>query len=127
MDYLMYCVLGLGAFEIVSNAFHLSKGSITGIGQSAKRQHQELPLDIADAHFFIKALIMLGFGLIFVALSGLYFLTGNMAPWVVPAGLASFSAYGFVQAAAYRRTPNVWLSALVYSIPLAAFLFLHVR
>jgi hypothetical protein len=125
MIYFIYFVSAYGIFEIVSNTIHLSKGSISAIGQSARRQHQELPLNINDVHFFTKAIIMLIFGLMFSAAAILYFL--QIDAYCI-LGLLTFSlhgAYGLIQAVIYRKFLNVWPAAVVYNIPLIAFLLLY--
>lgn len=114
----MYFILILGIFEIISNIFHLSKGSIDKIGQSAKRQHQELPLNIKDIHFFIKAIIMLIFGLMFLITGILYFLNIDQNIVFGMLTFISFGLYGLLQAILYSKTLNVWLSVVVYNIPL---------
>lgn len=124
MIYFIYIIIIYGIFEIISNIFHLSKGSIEKIGQSAKRQHQELPLNIKDIHFFVKAIIMLIFGLM-VLITGLFFLQNTDKHFFF--GIIVFAlhgAYGFVQAVIYRKYFNVWPAAIVYNIPLIVFLIL---
>lgn len=119
-------MLLFGLFETVSNLFHLSKGSKAGIGESARRQHRELPLDADTRHFYYKALLMLAIGILFL-LSSLLFLSGNR-----PAGecftfinTLIMSLYGLVQLIVYHRTFKVWTSFIVYSLPLTAFLLLQ--
>lgn len=121
----MYFILAYGIFEIISNIFHLLKGSVEKIGQSAKKQHQELPLNISDKHFFVKAIIMFIFGLLFL-IAGLFFLL-NIDPHFF-FGIAIFvlhGVYGLVQAIIYRKYFNVWPAAVVYNIPLILFLYLY--
>ncbi len=118
----IYVVLLLGLFEIVSNLFHLLRGSKEKIGLSAKRQHQELPLGLGYEHFFIKAWIMFGFGLLFTA-SGLLALTTTKYVYLFPA-VVLFAVYGLAQAFYYRQTYKVWTSAIVYLLPLLFLLYL---
>jgi hypothetical protein len=124
MKIFMYFILAYGIFEIVSNIFHLSKGSVEKIGQSAKRQHQELPLYINDIHFFVKAIIMFAFGILFITVWLFYIL--NIDP-EIHFGLIIFilhGGYGLIQAIIYRKYFNVWPAAVVYNIPLILFFVL---
>jgi len=122
MNYLIYLILILGLFEIISNLFHLLQGTREQIGLSAKRQHQELPLDASYEHFYIKAWIMLIFGLLLTASGLTAFLAIN--DWFLFLILALFAGYGIGQAIYYRRTYKVWTSALVYLLPLLFLLYL---
>jgi len=115
MKQLIYAILALGLFEIVSNLFHLLKGSKEKVGLSAKRQHQELSLELNYPHFYWKAWIMFVFGLLFTT-SGLVAYTTSMH-WFLSVVLALFAVYRLVQALFYRRTYKVWMSALVYLLP----------
>ncbi len=118
MKYVMYLVFLLGAFEVVSNTYHLSKGSIAEAGRSAKRQHQELPPDIRDVHFFVKAIIMLGFGLLFLVSSILFVANADPRHAVGSIAFVLFACYGVAQAVVYRKAFNVWPASLVYAVPL---------
>jgi hypothetical protein len=118
----IYVVLLLGLFEIVSNLFHLLRGGKEKIGLSAKRQHQELPLDLDYQHFFVKAWIMFIFGLLFTA-SGLLAYTTAKNEFLYPP-LVLFAIYGLAQAFYYRHTYKVWTSAIVYLLPLLSLLYL---
>lgn len=122
MKTLIWVILVLGVFEIASNLFHLLRGSKEKIGLSAKRQHQELPLDLGYRHFFIKAWIMFIFGLLFTA-SGLLAYTTANHDFLFPA-LVLFAVYGLAQAFYYRQTYKVWTSAIVYLLPLLFLLYL---
>jgi hypothetical protein len=122
MTQLIYIVVLLGLFEIVSNLFHLLKGTREKIGLSAKRQHQELPLDLNYQHFYWKAWIMFVFGLAFTA-SGLMAYIMAKPEFLFPA-LTLFAIYGLAQAIYYRRTYKVWTSAIVYILPLLFLVFL---
>lgn len=122
MTKLISIVVLLGVFEIASNLFHLLRGSKEKIGLSAKRQHQELPLDLDYRHFFVKAWIMFIFGLLFTA-SGLLAYTTAKNEFLFPA-LVLFAVYGLAQAFYYRRTYKVWTSAIVYLLPLLFLLYL---
>jgi hypothetical protein len=121
----MACLLRLGVFEVGSNGYHLSRSSVQAVGRSAKRPHQELPLDLGERHFFVKALVMLGFGLLFCLVGVLFALGGDPQGRVALPVIALFAGYGVVQAVVYRRAVNVWPAAVVYAIPLVAFLLLR--
>lgn len=125
MTKLIYIVVLLGLFEIVSNLFHLLKGTKGKIGLSAKRQHQELPLDLNHQHFYWKAWIMFCFGLLLSA-SGLVAYTSTNTSFLFLT-LALFAIYGLAQAFYYRRTYKVWTSAIVYLLPLLFLLFLSAK
>ncbi len=122
MRTLIHVILILGLFEIASNLFHLLKGSKEKIGLSSKGQHQELPLDLNYQHFYWKAWIMFGFGLLLTA-SGLVAYNATNT-WVLFLTLALFASYGLAQAFIYRRTYKVWTSAIVYLLPFLILLFL---
>lgn len=125
MRYLAYGMMAVGAFEVFSNAWHLFKGSIVAIGRSAKRQHQEIPLDLADVHFFIKALFMLVFGIAFLVAGFLFVLNRDAGAWAGLVIYALFGAYGIAQAVVYRRSARVWPAALVHSVPTVLWLILR--
>jgi len=125
MKTFIYVILVLGVFEIASNLFHLLRGSREKIGLSAKRQHQELPLDLGYEHFFVKAWIMFGFGLLLAA-SGLLAYTTAKHFYLYPV-LVLFAGYGLAQAFFYRRTYKVWTSAIVYLLPFFMLLFLSAK
>jgi hypothetical protein len=112
-------MLIFGIFEIISNLFHLSKGSKEKIGESAKKQHQELPMDIDSKHFFYKAVIMFILGLLFLCSGLLFFLYNkHIGIQFISINCAIMSLYGFIQAIIYYRCIKVWTALLVYSIPL---------
>ena len=125
MEPLIYAIILLGLFEIVSNLVHLLKGTKEKIGISAKRQHQELPLDLNYQHFYWKAWIMFLFGLIFIT-SGLVSYT-TLSFWFFDLSLVLFAIYGLAQAIYYKRTYKVWLSAVVYLLPILILLFLNAK
>lgn len=125
MRIFVYVILVLGLFEIVSNLFHLLKGSKEKIGLSAKRQHQELPLDLSYEHFYIKAWIMFVFGLALTASGVLAYATTDHE-FLFPV-LVLFAIYGLAQAFYYRQTYKVWTSAIVYLLPLLFLLFLSAK
>jgi len=47
-------LLGYGIWGIASNLVHFSKGTKITIGESAKRQHREIPLDLDTQQFSTK-------------------------------------------------------------------------
>ncbi len=107
-----------GSFEIISNLFHLTRGSKAKIAQSAKRQHGEIPKELSDGHFVVKAYAMLGIGIIFIMAALIpqsYIIT------LAALGLLGF--YGIIQALVYRKHWAVIPSAIVYNTPLLLFIF----
>lgn len=122
MFFLKIFILVIGVIEIVSNLYHISKGSIEAIGLSAKRQHQEIPSTYANVNFFIKAIIMFALGITFTigSIIALY----NDEKSVLIIGICSLvlSLYGVIQAIIYRRCISVWGAMFAYSIPLIIFL-----
>lgn len=123
MKVFQYSVLALGLFEFFSNAYHLSRGSVSKVASSSRKQHQEISLSLPDAHFFWKAVIMFVFGVFFLAAFGCL-LAGTFY-----AGKFSFSVaflfglYGLVQALVYYRQLRVWPAMMVYNIPLVLYFF----
>lgn len=123
MKILTYVIIALGLFEIVSNLYHISKGRKDLIGKSAKRQHQELSSALDDGHFYVKAVIMFIFGILFTA-SGLVALSGNSLLFLFFV-LTLFAIYGLAQAVYYKRPYKVWMSLIVYLLPLLFLIFLY--
>jgi hypothetical protein len=122
MKTLIIIMLIFGLFELLSNLLHLSKGSKIKIGESAKKQHQELPLDAGLNHFYYKAIIMFGFGILFLLSSLTYFLAdSNTGIIFTRVNSILMSVYGLIQLIIYYRTYKVWTSFLVYCIPLIAY------
>lgn len=121
MTILIHLVILLGAFEILSNLFHILKFDRDSIGESAKRQHQELPLDLPNVHFVVKVLLMLFMGVLMVA-GGVIALFENTMPLFY--ALTAFALYGLGQAIFYRRSYRVWMSLLVHVLPLICLLLL---
>jgi hypothetical protein len=122
MKTLICIIIVLGLFEIVSNLYHLLKGNKESIGLSAKKQHQELDLNLGYQHFYVKAIIMLVFGFLFT-LSGIVALSGLCTKFFLIV-LALFALYGLLQAFYYKRPNKVWMSLVVYILPFIALLFL---
>jgi len=118
----IYFIIALGLFEIVSNLFHLLRGSKESIGLSAKKQHQELSLDLGYIHFYVKAIIMFVFGLLFTASGFMALLENNYLFLELVLGL--FALYGIIQAFFYTRPYKVWMSLVVYILPIIILLFL---
>lgn len=112
----------LGAFELFSNAYHLTRGSLAEISTSAKKQHQEMPMDLDDKHYLVKVILMLLFGIAFLGIGSIMLLTGRFQLWPAVLVMAGLSLYSFVQAILYRRFWRVWTAILVYSLPLAIFM-----
>ena len=52
----VYFFIILGVFEVISNAYHLTRGSKERIGNSAKKQHGELPKNLSAEHYVAKAI-----------------------------------------------------------------------
>lgn len=119
---LLAIFLLLGAFEFLSNAYHLTRGSVAEISKSAKKQHQEMPMDLKDRHYLIKAILMLLFGIAFLGIGISILLTGRFQYWPAVLVMTGFSLYSFVQALLYRRFWRVWMAILVYSLPLIIFI-----
>lgn len=122
MDILIYLVIALGLFEIISNLFHFTKGTKSSIGNSAKRQHQELSLDLDSKHFYLKAIIMFVFGILLLATGSISLIYHFNTPLLI--SLSMFALYGFAQAVYYLKPYKVWLSLVVYLLPLIALLLL---
>jgi hypothetical protein len=125
MNTLIIILLIFGIFEILSNLFHMSKGSKIRIGESAKRQHQELPMDINLLHFYYKALTMLIIGFLYLA-STLTFYLYDSYNGILFTMINSIimSCYGLVQLILYFKTIKVWFSFVVYTIPLVILIHL---
>lgn len=117
MSFLIFLTI-LGSFEIISNLFHLAKGSKEKIAQSAKRQHGEIPKNLTDKHYITKAWIMLIFGILFVllVLINQYYLTYTI--------LGLFGFYGIIQIIIYKGYWKTIPSAIVYNLPLVTYLLI---
>ena len=122
MIILKWFAIIFGIAEIVSNSFHLLKGKLTLIGESGRLQHQELPKDISNIHYFIKVLIMAIFGLLFTLAAIIAFIDAkNLA--LLQCTAISFGVYGLIQAFVYFKEIKVWLAVIVYNIPLILLYF----
>lgn len=124
MNILINCLLIFGIIEIISNLFHISKGNVSLIAQSAKKQHQEIPLNSHDVHFFFKTIIMLIVGILFMASSILFLIKSNIGEIFTFVNAIILSLYGLIQLVIYYKTWKVWPSFLVYSIPLITYIFI---
>jgi hypothetical protein len=115
----MSILLGYGIFGIVSNLFHFSKGSKIKIGESAKKQHREIPLDLDPEQFYYKAVLMFITGILFTLSSLTYFLydTKTGIEFTLINSIIH-SGYGLIQLIIYYRFYRVWGAFVVYSIPL---------
>lgn len=122
MKLLIYIIIALGLFEMASNLYHLLKGNKESIGISAKRQHQELSLELESHHFFLKSLVMFVFGLLFTISGFGALIKGYGHFFAIVLGL--FALYGIAQAFYYKRPYNVWMSLVVYIAPFLVLLFL---
>ena len=120
MKYLIYFILLLGIFQTISNLIHLSKGSKSLIGESAKRQHQELPLDLDNIHFYYKAWIMFLFGLIFLSSGLITYFSQNTIILLI--ALILFGLYGIIQIIIYKRPVKVWISGVLHTMPIIVYL-----
>lgn len=120
---LLYIFLLLGSLELISNAYHLTRGSVVAISTSAKKQHQELPMDLSDQHYLTKVIVMLFFGIAFLAVGFSILLTGRFQPGPALLTMAGLSIYSIFQAILYRRYWRVWTAILVYSLPLVIYVW----
>ena len=123
MTVLQYLLILLGLFEIVSNLFHLSKKTRDKKGASAKRQHQELSLNLPNTHFYHKAIIIFIFGCLFVIAGLLSFFEHALSSPIIWTVTIGFGIYGIVQTIIYRAEIKVWPAMIVYNIPLLIKIF----
>ncbi len=121
---LKYLLILLGLFEIISNLIHFSRKTVNAIGESAKKQHQELPLNLPNIHFFYKAIIMLVFGFLFLISGSLSFFNMPYSSLAARIVTVCFGLYGIIQAIIYRKEIKVWPAMVVYNIPLLICIFI---
>jgi hypothetical protein len=122
--FVFYFIL-FGAAELITNLFHLSKKTNKERSESAKKQHQEIPSDLSEKHYLIKAVIMFAFGIVFFA-AGIYMIFYNEFVSILFYGtMIPFSLYSLIQAFIYRKCWRVWSAMIVYNLPLIIFLFLR--
>jgi hypothetical protein len=67
-------LLAYGIWGIGSNLYHFLKGSKIAIGESAKRQHGEIPRNLDVLQYYRKAILMFITGILFTLSSMTYFL-----------------------------------------------------
>jgi hypothetical protein len=118
----VYFFIILGAFEVISNAYHLTRGSKERIGNSAKKQHGELPKNLSAEHYVAKAIVMLLFGVAFLTVGVLILLNGQFLYGPAMATMIALILYSFIQAGMYSKTWSVWTAILVHSLPLIVYL-----
>lgn len=125
MKVYMIILLAYGIGGISSNLYHFSKGSKTRIGESAKKQHGEIPRDLPIQQYYNKAILMFILGVLFT-LSSLTFFFYDARIGLVFTLVNSIihSTYGFIQLTVYYRYYRVWGAFVVYSIPLIFYIFL---
>jgi hypothetical protein len=123
MKIYMIILLAYGIWGIGSNLYHFSKGSKIKIGESAKRQHGEVPRDLDIQQYYYKAILMFITGILFTLSSLSYFLYDakfGLAFTLVNSII--HSVYGFIQLIIYYRYYRVWGAFVVYSIPLILYI-----
>jgi sterol desaturase/sphingolipid hydroxylase (fatty acid hydroxylase superfamily) len=118
----VYFFIILGAFEVISNTYHLTRGSKERIGHTAKKQHQELPNNLSAEHYVAKAIVMLIFGVVFLALGVLTLLSGQFLYWPALTTMIALILYSLIQAVMYRKTWSVWTAVLAHSLPLIVYI-----
>jgi hypothetical protein len=120
MKIYMIILLLYGFWGIGSNLVHFSKGSKIKIGESAKKQHREIPLDLDLQQYYYKAVLMFITGILFTLSSLIYFLYDTkMGVGFTLINSIIHSGYGLIQLIIYyKRTYRVWGAFVVYSIPL---------
>ncbi len=92
-------LLSLGAFEVITNSVFLLKNEGLTL---ARKQHQELPKDIADSKIRLKVVLMLLFGMAFFTVSfSSYILRKDMHLTTMLIVLL-FSIYGLIEAMFYK-------------------------
>jgi hypothetical protein len=118
-------LLAYGIWGIGSNLYHFSKGSKIKIGESAKKQHGEIPRDLDIQQYYYKAILMFITGILFTLSSLIYFF------YDAKIGLAFtlvnsiiHSIYGFIQLIIFYRYYRVWGAFVVYSIPLILYIII---
>ena len=121
----MIILLGYGIWGIGSNLYHFSKGSKINIGESAKKQHGEIPRDLDIQQYYYKAILMFFTGILFTLSSLTYFLYDAEVGLVFTLiNSIIHSVYGFIQLIIYYRYYRVWGAFVVYSIPLILYIVL---
>lgn len=125
MKIYMIILLAYGIWGIGSNLYHFSKGSKTKIGESAKKQHGEIPRNLAIQQYYYKAIRMFILGILFT-LSTLIFFFYDAQTGLVFTLVNSIihSIYGLIQLIMYHRYYRVWGAFVVYSLPLIFYIVL---
>jgi hypothetical protein len=119
MKIYMIVLLGYGIWGITSNLVHFSKGSKIKIGESAKKQHGEIPRDLDIQQYYYKAILMFITGIMFTFSSLTYFIYGTkIGLEFTLINSIIHSGYGLIQLIIYYRFYRVWGAFVVYSIPL---------
>lgn len=106
----------LGSVEVILNIYHLTRGSRQAAVKSAKKQHGEIPKNLPEGHYIVKAYIMIGFGMAFIA--GVLM---SQVPIITFIILGLFGAYGIIQVIVYKAYWATIPSAIVYNVPLVLF------
>jgi hypothetical protein len=125
MNSYIIILLCYGIWGIGSNLYHFTKGSKIKIGESAKRQHGELPRDLEIQQYYYKAILMFITGILFTLSSLTYFFYDAKAGLLftlINSIIHSF--YGFIQLIVYYRCYRVWGAFVVYSIPLILYIII---
>ena len=107
-----------GIFEILTSVFHFRKLNKNEIGKSGRIQHQELPKNISNIHYFYKVIIMFVFGIIFLLCSVLIFIENPLATNFTFIAIMCFSLYALIQTFLYLKEIKVWGALIAYNIPL---------
>ncbi len=114
--------VAFGAAEIISNLHHLLKKDASKIASSAKKQHQEMPLDLNDYHFVVKAILMLIFGCIFLVSGLLMCINRSFYHNLSMTIMIMLGLYGVIQGTIYRRCWRSLMAIFIYSLPLIIYL-----
>jgi hypothetical protein len=118
-------LLAYGIWGIGSNLYHFSKGSKIKIGESAKKQHGEIPRDLDIIQYYYKAILMFITGILFTLSSLIYFFADTKIGLEFSLiNSIIHSVYGFIQLIVYYRYYRVWGAFVVYSIPLILYLII---
>jgi hypothetical protein len=119
---LVYYFIVFGFLELVLNLYHLSKKTVDARNESAKKQHQEIPNNLASVHYITKAIVMMIFG-IFFSIAGLIMLfIGKFSSTLFYIPILLFALYSFIQAILYKHYWRVWSALVVYNVPLIIYL-----
>jgi len=114
--------VAFGISEVISNTHHLLQGDVNKIANSARKQHGEIPIELADKHFVYKASIMLIFGVAFLVAGLMMYMNKSFSHGSAITVMSSFGFYGVVQGIIYRKSWKSILAAGVYNLPLIIYL-----